>query len=104
MILVGLYAILSLRLKDPEIAGGYVPRLHIHDNICLGQAIVADEEGKACIINAEIAIPTPDFLEIESYLSGPPFHFQPYIIVASPAYAASSKNHKRSLHLKTWYG
>jgi len=53
MSLVGLYAILSLRLKDPEIAGGYVPRLHIHDNICLGQAIFADEEGKACIINAE---------------------------------------------------
>lgn len=57
-------AVSYIRVANSEIPEGYVPRLHIHDGVYLGDAIVSNRDGKAylCAINstlADVEFPVP---------------------------------------------
>lgn len=57
-------AVSHIRVINPEITEGYVPRLHVHDGIYLGDAMVSNRDGKAylCAINTtldDIEFPVP---------------------------------------------
>ncbi|EZA47097.1 hypothetical protein X777_16737, partial [Ooceraea biroi] len=40
---------LALRISNPEAKEGYVPRIHVHENVFLGEAFVTNREGKVYI-------------------------------------------------------
>jgi len=61
-----------LRIKNPQIKIGYVPRLRVCEGVFLGEAIVTNREGKAYVhvINSndedrELTVPVIDLQEIE---------------------------------------
>ncbi|KAL6256685.1 hypothetical protein P5V15_012804 [Pogonomyrmex californicus] len=61
-----------INIKNPEVKTGYIPRLEIHKDIYVGEALVENRDGKAYlqIINAgeidrEVVVPTVQMQEVE---------------------------------------
>lgn len=66
-----------VKIANSEIKTGYIPRLHVHNDVYLGEAIVRNRNGRAYlkIINAsnvdrEIVVPTVQLQEIEEIAGG----------------------------------
>lgn len=64
-------AVSHVRVVNSEITEGYVPRLHVHDGVYLGDAIVSNRDGKAylCAINTtlddvEFPVPTVELEQV----------------------------------------
>jgi hypothetical protein len=72
-------AIFYLRIKNPEVAVGYVPRLSVCEGVYLGDAVVINRGGKAYIqvVNSrdtdrELIVPTVELQELHSISQNPP--------------------------------
>ncbi|KAL6417715.1 hypothetical protein ACFW04_012557 [Cataglyphis niger] len=68
--------VIPLRVSNPDINEGYIPRIHVHEDVYLGDAVVTNRDGIAYagIINSSekartIAIPTVELLEVEKFFS-----------------------------------
>jgi len=62
-----------LRVNNPHVKIGYVPRLHVCDGVYLGDAVVTNRDGKAFIrvintndIDRELVVPCVDLQELDS--------------------------------------
>jgi len=70
--------IFYLRIKNPHVKIGYVPRLRVCEGVYLGDAVMTNRGGKAYIrivntneIDRELIVPTVELQEIEQISNGP---------------------------------
>jgi len=71
--------VLPLRVSNPNVETGFVPRIHVNEDVYLGDAVVTSRDGKAYVgiintseKNLKMTIPTVELQEIEAYSTSYP--------------------------------